>query len=159
MKRSLVLYHSLFGNTKTVAMSLARGIEESEIKVDCLSINEVDTKKIPEYNFVAIGSPTHITKPSKEMKEFLKELKTIKLKGLLGFSFDTRNESRLNNRRLTLFENSAARSIERFMKKMKMIIIKPRVSAIVYGREGPLTADVEEAFLQIGKEIGSILAA
>lgn len=140
-------------------MSLARGVEESETEVDCLSIEEVDIKEIPEYDFIAVGSPTHITKPSKEMKEFLKKLKTIELRGLLGFSFDTRNESRMNNRRLALFENSAARSIEGFMKRMKMKIIKPRFSAIVYGREGPLNADVEETFLQIGREIGSILVA
>jgi len=159
MKRALVLYHSLFGNTKTVSMNLAQGIEESEIKVDCLSIDEVDIKEIPEYNFIAVGSPTHITKPSKEMKEFLKKLQTIELRGILGFSFDTRNETRMNNRRLALFENSAARSIEGFMKRMKMKIIKSRVSAIVYGREGPLNAGVEEAFLQIGREIGSMLAA
>ncbi|MDH4214753.1 MAG: flavodoxin family protein [Candidatus Thorarchaeota archaeon] len=158
MKRALVLYHSLFGNTKTVAMSLARGIERLEIEVDVLSIDEVDIKEIPEYNFVAIGSPTHNIKPSKEMKEFLKKLGTIELKGQLGFSFDTRNESRMNNRNLALLENSAARSIEGFMKRMKMRIIKPRFSAIVYGREGPLNADVEEVFLQIGREIGSVLA-
>ncbi len=157
MKRAIVLYHSLFGNTKTVAMSLTSGIEESDIEVTCISIEDVDIKEIPKYNLIAIGCPTHMIKPSKEMKEFLKKLRTIKLKGLFGFSFDTRNESRMNSRSLSVLENSAARSIEGVMKRRKMMIIKPRVSAIVHGREGPLDAGVEQAFFQIGKEIGEIL--
>lgn len=158
MNRAIVLYHSLFGNTKTVAMSLARGIEESEIEVTCISIENVDIKEIPKYTLIAIGSPTHMIKPSKEMKEFLKKLETINLKGLFGFSFDTRNESRMNNRSLLALENSAARSIEGVMKRRKMKIIKPRGSAIVHGREGPLDTGVEESFFQIGKEIGEMLA-
>lgn len=158
MKRALVLYHSLFGNTKTVAMSLAKGIEESAIEVDCLSIDEVEINEIPKYNLIAIGSPTHMIRPSKEMKDFLSRLRTIELKDRFGFSFDTRNESRMNKRSLLVLENSAARSIEGIMKRMKMKIIKSRVSAIVHGREGPLDIGVEEYFHQIGREIGSLLA-
>ncbi len=158
MTRALVIYHSLFGNTKKVAMSLAKGLQESSIEVDCFSIDEVDIKVIPNYDLVAVGSPTHMIKPSKEMKKFLDELRTVELKGVFGFSFDTRNESRMNSKRYLILENSAARSIEDTMKRKKMRIIRPRVSAIVQGREGPLNADVEETFLQIGKEIGTALA-
>ncbi|MHA3963503.1 MAG: flavodoxin family protein [Candidatus Thorarchaeota archaeon SMTZ1-45] len=157
MKRALVLYHSLFGNTKTVAMSLARGIEELGIEVDCMSIGEVDINEIPKHDLIAIGSPTHMIRPSKEMKEFLNQLRNIELRGLFGFSFDTRNESRMNKRSLLVLENSAARSIEGMMKRLKMKIIKPRVSSIVHGREGPLDIGAEEKFHQIGREIGTIL--
>lgn len=97
-------------------------------------------------------------RPSKEMKEFLQKLRTIELKGLFRFCFDTRNESKMNKKSLSVLENSAARSIERVMKRMKMKIIRPRVSAIVHGREGPLESGVEESFVQIGREIGIILA-
>lgn len=158
MKKALVLYHSLYGNTKTVAMSLARGIEESNIEVVCSSINDIDIKEIPKYDLISIGGPTHMIKTSKEMKEFLNRMQSLDLKGLFGFSFDTRNESRMNNRNLSVLENSAARSIEGAMKRMKMKIIRPRVSAIVHGREGPLESGVEESFFQIGRELGIILA-
>lgn len=158
MKRALVLYHSLFGNTMAVAKSLGRGIEETGIEVDCFSIDEVDIEEIPKYDLIAIGSPTHMIRPSKEMKEFLKDLRSIELKGLLGFSFDTRNQSRMNKKRYLVLENSAARSIEKALKQMKVRIIRPRVSAIVHGREGPLDTGVEEDFLQIGRELGQKLA-
>jgi len=159
MVSALVLYHSLFGNTKDVALSLAKGIEESGIVTDCMSIDEVDINHLPNYDFLAIGGPTHMIGISKAMKEFLKKLKSVPLRGVKGFSFDTRNPSRMNKKRWLMLENSAARRIEGKMKQMKMKIIKPRQSAVVYGREGPLEANVEVAFITIGKEIGIILTS
>jgi flavodoxin len=159
LKRALIIYHSLFGNTGNVAESLSKGLREEGIKVTCVSITDLELEEPLNYDLIAIGSPTHMIRPSKEMKEFLKKLRTIDLKGTFGFSFDTRNESRMNKRSLFVLENSAARSIEGVMKKMKMRIIRPRVSAIVSGREGPLDEEAEETFFRIGKEIGQQLAA
>ena len=159
MIRALVLYHSLYGNTKSVAVSLAKGLEESGVVVTVSSINDINVEEIPEYDLIVIGSPTHKLRPSKEMQEFLERLKTIDLKGLYGFSFDTRIESRMNRKGLSLLENSAARSLERFMKHRGMRIIKPRASAIVEGREGPLEAGAGLDFVQTGREIGESLAA
>ncbi|MFQ5819691.1 MAG: flavodoxin family protein [Candidatus Heimdallarchaeota archaeon] len=160
MISALILYHSLFGNTKAVAISLANGIRETGIETDCLSIDEVDITTIPDYAFLAIGGPTHMIGMSKAMKAFLKKLKTVNLQGMKGFSFDTRNHSRLNKKRWLLLENSAARRIEGKMKKMKIKIIKPRQSAIVEnGREGPLESGVEETFKEIGKKLGNIIGS
>ncbi len=158
MKHALVLYHSLYGNTKSVAEHLAIGLEEAGFIVDCLGIDEVDITKIPDYSLVAIGSPTHMIRPSKEMKEFLKRLRSLDLSGLTGFSFDTRTESRMNRRGLSLLENSAARTIEGVMKRMKMRIIRPRASALVQGTEGPLASGAGENFRIIGRELGALLA-
>ena len=160
MTRALILYHSLFGNTKTVADSIAKGMKVSGIEVDCLSIDEVDITHIPGYDFLAIGGPTHMIGISKPMKDFLKNLKSINLQGLKGFCFDTRNHSRLNKKRWLFLENSAARRIEGKMKQMKIKIIKARQSAIVTnGREGPLEFGVVETFTEIGKELGSIIGS
>ncbi len=158
MTKALVIYHSLFGNTKAVAMSLAQGIREAGVEVECLSIEAFDINQITEYDFIAIGSPTHMIRPSEDMKKFLQKLKSFDLKGKHGFSFDTRNESRMNSRSLSVLENSAARTIENMMKHLKMKIIRPRESAIVQGREGPLNPGVNDVFLKIGREIGKILS-
>ncbi|MHA1226326.1 MAG: flavodoxin family protein [Candidatus Hodarchaeales archaeon] len=157
MTRALVLFHSLFGNTKEVANSLSNGIRETGIETDCMSIEDIDINQIPKYDFIAIGGPTHIIGISKEMKAFLKKLKAISLRGLQGFAFDTRNPSRMNKKRWFILENSAARRIEGKMKQMKIKIIKSRESAIVYGREGPLESEVDASFFMIGKEIGRII--
>jgi flavodoxin len=153
----VVLYHSLFGNTKSVASSLATGIEETGVETICQSIDDFNTSDITSFDLIAIGSPTHILKPSKPMSEFLETLRTYNLEGKFGFTFDTRNESRMNKRSLSILENSAARSIEGKMKKMGMTIIHSRESAIVQGREGPLNQGSEERFLMIGKKIAKKL--
>lgn len=154
MEKALVLYDSLFGNTKTVALSLAKGIREVGVDTSCQSIDEFNINEISGFDFVAIGSPTHILKTSKSMKAFLQKLRAFNLEGKSGFAFDTRNESRMNKRGLFGLENSAARVIEVRMKRMKMSIIRPRESAIVQGREGPLDSGVEDTFLKIGRQIG-----
>ncbi|MFW9801667.1 MAG: flavodoxin family protein [Candidatus Thorarchaeota archaeon] len=158
MKKALVLYHSLYGNTRAVAMSLAEGIREGDIETDCLSINEVDFIEIPGYDFIAIGGPTHIIRTSKEMKDFLQRLKSLNLRGRTGFAFDTRNISRMNSKSWLVLENSAARRIEGSMKRLKIKILAPRASAIVEGREGPLDVGVEDRFVEIGRELGRAIA-
>ncbi|MHA2155033.1 MAG: flavodoxin family protein [Candidatus Hodarchaeales archaeon] len=157
MRRGLIIYHSLFGNTKQVAYSLANGMKEAGMSVDCLGIEEIDFKSLSKYEFIAIGGPTHIIGISKPLKEFLAKLKSVSLKGIKGFSFDTRNPSRMNKKWLLTLENSAARRIEGKMRHMKMKIIKPYQSAIVYGREGPLENNVDFEFKSIGKELGKML--
>ncbi|MHA1951322.1 MAG: flavodoxin family protein [Candidatus Thorarchaeota archaeon] len=159
MEKALVLYHSLFGNTKTVAMSLAKGLDEAGVESVCRSIDEFNINDITAFDFVAIGGPTHILKTSKAMKTFLQELAVFNLSGKSGFSFDTRNESKMNKRGLFVLENSAARVIDGWMKRKKMNIIRSRESAIVHGREGPLHSSVEKHFLEIGREIGTGLRA
>ncbi len=156
MTRALIVYHSMFGNTKSVAMSLAKGLKDAGIKTDCLSIDEVDIGTITSYDFVAVGGPTHMINISKPMKTFLEQLKTIDLRGLKGFSFDTRNPSRLNKRSWLVLENSAAKRIEGLMKRMKIKIIYPRQSALVEGREGPLLDGAEARFKQLGEELAKL---
>ena len=77
-----------------------------------MSIDEVDINQISNYDFLAIGGPTHNIGMSKAMKEFLEKLKSVNLRGMKGFSFDTRNHSRLNKKGWLMLENSAARKIE-----------------------------------------------
>ncbi len=157
--RGLVIYHSGFGNTKLVAEALARGMQEGGIETDCMEIQNVVLNDLSRYDFLAIGSPTHMLGPSKEMKAFLEDLRTIDLKGKNTFCFETRNESRMNNRSYFALENSAARRIEAAAKRMKMHILRPRESALVKGREGPLYLNVEEQFEMIGREISNLLTA
>jgi flavodoxin len=155
--KAIVLYHSLFGNTKKVAISLADGISQTGIEAICKSIDEIDIGTLKDYDLIAIGGPTHIINLSKEMKAFMQSLKSVDISGRFGFAFDTRNESRMNQRKYLFFENSAARRIEGALKRMKVRIIQDRISAIVEGREGPLDSGVEKLFLQIGREIGELL--
>jgi flavodoxin len=157
MMRAMVIYDSNFGNTERIARALAQGLERGGVNVNCLKIDQVDTGDLRGYDFIAIGGPTHMIRPSKPMKEFLDGLGDVDLKGLKGFAFDTRNESRMNGKQWLVLENSAARVIEGVLRRMKVEIVRPRHSAIVEGREGPLNNGTEDEFMEIGAEIASKL--
>ncbi|MDH5267259.1 MAG: flavodoxin domain-containing protein [Candidatus Bathyarchaeota archaeon] len=150
MSKAIVIYHTKFGNTESIAKALAEGMEEQGVKVDCVKIDEVDVDKLVEYDFLAVGGPTHNLGMSKPMKGFLEELKIVDISDKKGFCFDTRVQSRFNRFDL----NSAAKRIE---KKMKVKMIKPRKSAIVEGREGPLEKGTQKTFRKLGKEIAELI--
>jgi flavodoxin len=153
MPKAIVIYHTKFGNTESIAKALAEGMEEQGVKVDCVKIDEVDVDKLIEYDFLVVGGPTHNLGMSNPMKGFLEELKIVNISGKKGFCFDTRVQSRFNRFDL----NSAAKRIEKKMKKMKVKMIKPRKSAIVEGREGPLEKGTQKTFRKLGKEIAELI--
>ncbi|MFW9993949.1 MAG: flavodoxin family protein [Candidatus Odinarchaeota archaeon] len=157
MVRALVLYHTLHGNTGRLAEGLADGLRTQRIETDCLGIHEINVDKIRGYDFLAIGGPTHNLGLSKDMKAFLQKLQSLELKGMSVFSFDTRTDLPMNNSRLRFLENSAAKRIEATMRRLKMKVIRPRESGLVGGTRGPLESSAEDAFIQIGKDIGALL--
>jgi flavodoxin len=151
--KAIIVYDSHYGNTEKLAFALAAGLQKNSIDVEVFKVGKFDKMELVKSDFIAIGGPTHIASVSKPMKEFLSELKNVSLRGKLGFAFDTRNESRFN-----IFDiNSAARGIEGKMKRSGIIIVHPRESALVEGREGPLIGEGEGRFVEIGKNIAERL--
>jgi flavodoxin len=59
------------------AKSLASGMNEQGIKVDCVNVEDVQIDKLSEYDLLAIGGPTHGFGMSKPMKEFIEKLKHV----------------------------------------------------------------------------------
>jgi len=145
MKRAIVIYDTKFGNTEKIAGALARGMEKQGVKVDCVKADEVDVDKLVEYDFLAIGGPTHAFRVSKPMKDFLEKLRSVDLRGKKAFAFDTKLKG--------WWTGSAGKGIEKALKGLGMTIVKPRSSAIVTGSKGPLKEGMEEMFEQIGSEI------
>jgi len=142
MKRAIVIYDTKFGNTEKIARALARGMEKQGVKVDCVKADEVDVDKLVEYDFLAIGGPTHAFGVSKPMKAFLEKLRSVDIKGKKAFAFDTKLKS--------WWAGSAGKGIEKTLKGLGISIVKPHSSAIVKATEGPLEEGMEEMFEQIG---------
>jgi len=145
VSKAIVIYHTKFGNTEKIAKALARGMEKQGVKVDCVKADEVDVDNLVEYDFLAIGGPTHVFGVSKPMKAFLEKLKGVDIRGKKAFAFDTKYKS--------WWAGSAGKGIEKTLKRLGMSIVKPHSSAIVTGSEGPLDEGMEEMFEQIGVEI------
>jgi flavodoxin len=147
MKKAIVLYHTQFGNTEKIAKEIAAGIAEQGIEVVCIRVEDVQIDKLKDYDLLAIGGPTHGFGMSKPMKVFIEKLKHVNLRDKNAFTFDTKNEGRL--------WGSAAKGIEKRLRKLGLNIVKSHTSAIVKGLKGPLEDGMERKFKQIGTELAS----
>ena len=145
MKKALVLYDSVYGNTKKVAMSLSRGLEAGGLYVDSCNIQEFNIIELKNYDLVGIGGPTHFHGASKKIKSFLKKIKHIKMENKQGFAFETKGDFKL--------AGSAARRIMRYLKKMKLTIVHPTITGLVLDKEGPLQDSTSDLMEQIGIKI------
>ena len=150
MGKALVVYHSVYGNTEKVARALAKGLEDGGVDVDCLRVDAVEFDKLSGYDLLVVGSPVHGWNASPSIEEFLEVLKNVDgLSGKKAFAFDTKMKSRL--------AGSAGGKIEEKLKRLGFKIVKPYVSAVVKGSEGPLEEGTEETFRQIGSELARML--
>jgi len=149
MKKALILYDSIFGNTKKVAMSLSRGLEAGGVYVDSSSIEDFDTIELTNYDIIGIGGPTHFRGASKAMKSFLSKIKHIKLENKYGFAFETKADFRL--------AGSAAKRIIRYLRKMKIVIIHSNITGFVIDKEGPLKESSLNKMENVGLNIAEKL--
>jgi flavorubredoxin len=158
----IVIYESLYGNTRKIAESLAAGIRKHGIATMCYSIREVWNQELASYDLIALGAPTHYQTSSEPTKEFLKTLESFNLRYKYGFAFDARKDS--------FFAGSAAKYIEKEMRKLGLNIIMPYSSGIIYtsskGEESDkearrasahLREGEEEKFQKIGENLGELL--
>ena len=142
-----VIFDTKYGNTEKTAKSLETGLKHSNIMTVCINAEYVTTDLLTKCDLVCIGAPTHFLSASKSMKKFLSKLKGINLSGKYGFAFDTKFDSCMSG--------SAAKFIEKELRKLGLQIIAPRESAIVFGMKekegGARLKEGEEArFEQIG---------
>ncbi|MFX1306616.1 MAG: flavodoxin family protein [Promethearchaeota archaeon] len=149
MKRALIVYDSVYGNTKKVAMSLSRGLEAGGIYVDCYFIQDLDLVSITNYDAIGIGGPTHFHGVSKPIKSFLKKINHLNIEKKQVFVFETKADFRL--------AGSSAKKIIKYLKKMKMEIIHPPITGIVFDKEGPLKKNTSDVMEQIGLKISDKL--
>jgi flavodoxin len=147
MKKAVILYDSVYGNTKTVAMSLSRGLEAGGLYVDSSNIKDFNSKVLKNYDIIGVGGPTHFHGASKQMKLFLKRIRHLKMENKYGFAFETKADFRL--------AGSAAKRIRRNLKKMKLKIIHPNITGIVIDKQGPLQKNTLEIMEKVGLDISN----
>jgi flavodoxin len=169
MKRAIVVYGTKFGNTEKIANALARGLEKGGVKVDCFKADDFNVDRLVDYDFLAVGGPTHRRGVSESMKAFLEKLGSVDSGGKKAFAFDTRRRHWL--------AGSAGEEIESSLKRLGMSIVKPYSSAIIFEEEkgrkqeseskeewrerwhrsAKLQGGMEEMFEQIGVEIAELI--
>lgn len=125
---TLVIYDSIFGNTKIIAETIADACGDN---TKVASVSELKPEQdLKSYNLLIVGCPINGWRPSSKMQEFLSSLTPDQLKGCNVTSFDTR----IN----TFFHGDAANKISTQLKNASATLITQPESFFVKGKKGPL---------------------
>jgi len=91
VSRALILYSSMTGNTKKIALQIKEYYDQNSIKSDVIDVNKTDKNEIIEKvktsDIVFFGSATKYADMIGSMEEILKELKELNLEGKYAVSF------------------------------------------------------------------------
>lgn len=130
---TLVLFDSNFGNTKTIADTIA-----AELGTQAMPLPSLGTVSMAGVDLLVVGSPINAWKPTAKMQAFLDGLGEGALSGIRAAAFDTRVK-------LFIHGDAAGKISHALEKAGAEIVARPR-GFTVEGREGPLAAgEVEDA--------------
>jgi len=145
----IVVYDTSYGNTKTIAATIAETLKESGIEVDLFYVKDVKKLSAKDYNFLVVGSPTRFGTMSFAIRGFLGKVKSEEWLNKPFVAFDTENPENLEKK-----EYSAAEKIAAKLKDEKMNQLLPVLKALVFGQKGPL----KEGEIERAKEYARRLA-
>ena len=147
----LVAFDTKYGNTETVAKTIAEGIMSVEgIEVTLSNMKEVDFKKLDGYDAILLGCPTHFGGPTRGAKKFIDKLGKIDLKRRKTATFDTYIKED--------FEKSVKKMEERISEKIpRSQLLLPGLSIQVEDMKGPILEEELPKCRDFGKEIATQL--
>lgn len=138
MLRTVVVYESHFGNTKSVAEAVAFGLAGD---VELIDVSAAPTQLSSDIGLLVVGAPTHafgLSRPGtrasagsteRGVREWLDEVEMSNTTATAAFS------TRIDRPR---FPGSAARAIGRRLHRMGAPVIVPPRDFFVLGTSGPL---------------------
>ena len=157
--KALIVYDSAYGNTETIARTIAKGIgEEAQVK----GVEETTPEELGQYEIVLVGSPTQAGRPTPEMKAFLGRIPAHSLNGVAVSGFDTRIDGRRQGFVLRTFMGflgyAAGRIARQLQAKGGRLIDDPH-GFFVEDKEGPLSEGEADRAAAWGSTIVHALAA
>lgn len=118
----LIVFHSVFGNTKLMAETIAEGARTTGAEVDCVAVAEVEPQVLHEYDALIFGCPTRFGTISSDLKVFMDKTgycwKNGHLVNKVGAAFCTSNTVHGGHETTLL-------SIHYFMFNHGMIVVGP----------------------------------
>lgn len=113
--KTLVIYDSVFGNTKLIAEAIARGLNED---VKAMHVSEA-VKDFDGVGLLIVGSPTRAFRPTPAISSFLGSIPAGKLNGIKVAAFDTRADiKKVNNKFLTFMVKLSGYAVEKIEKQL-----------------------------------------
>jgi Flavodoxin len=163
--RALVVFESMFGNTKMIAEAIAEGLAE-RMRVEALEVGVAPTRLDDDIDLLVVGGPTHafgLSRPQTRqdaarqatqglvsrrlgLREWLTSLQAPA--GVAVAAFDTR----IAKPRLP---GSAARAAEKRLRRLGFRVVAPAESFYVDATSGPLQAGEQARARRWGESVGS----
>jgi hypothetical protein len=167
--RALVVFESMFGNTKVVADAVTEGLA-IRMRVTAVEVGVAPAAIEDDVDLVVVGGPTHafgMSRPGTRqdaarqaerplvsarsgLREWLEAVRGGSPR-VAAAAFDTR----IDKPRLP---GSAARAAERRLRRLGFRIAVPPASFYVSGTPGPLVAGEQERARRWGEDLGALVA-
>lgn len=149
--KTLILYDSLYGNTKIIAEAIGEAMPG---QVALINVTEVDVSEIDTYDLLLLGGPTHGGGISENVQALLDQIPPSILEGKPVAAFDTR----MTNKLILLFGCAAPKISGTFKQKGAELVAKPE-GFFVSGGKGPLKEGEVERAAGWAQEIAEELEA
>lgn len=169
MSRAIVVYESMFGNTKAVAESVAAGLRE-HVPVDVVEVSAAPTRVAGDVDLLVVGGPTHAFSMSRAdsrraagdeatqglastgtgLREWLERLQYAE--GVRTAAFDTRMKK-------AFLPGSAARAAQKRLVRRGFRSLAEAESFWVEGMQGPLRGGELDRARAWGERLGAATRA
>lgn len=142
--KAIVIYDSVYGNTKTIALAIARGLPAGTTSAPVSVAREADVR---EADLVVLGAPTQGGRPTPAMKSFLAGLPKDALASKDVAVFDTRIDAQTCGAVPRFFLGVIGYAAGKLGKQVRgkggRLMANPE-GFLVMGKEGPLFAGEEQ---------------
>jgi flavodoxin I len=136
--KTLVIYDSLYANTKAVAQAIGNAMAGD---VEVHHVSQVEAANLQGYDLLIVGAPTHGGRPAEAVQAFFDQAPPDAFAGMKAAAFDTR----LTAKWVRIFGYAAPRIAGR-LEQGGGTLVGPPAGFFVKGRKGPLkSGELERA--------------
>lgn len=136
----IIIYDTVFNNTKKVAESMASELETNN-EVVLTQVNNASKHNLNEFDMIILGSPTRAFNPTKPISSYINSIKVEDITGKSVLLFDTRISAHdVNSKVFNVFEKRFGYATDTMTKKLtkKDADILDTKGFFVSGNEGPM---------------------
>lgn len=146
--RSLVVYDSVYDNTREVAEAVREGLGKD---ADVVQASAATPERVAGVGLLVVGSPTHGGRPTEPVQAFISSLLKAASGDIRAAAFDTRYSGRF----VRVFGFAADRIAQSLEAKGVALLARPE-AFFVSGKKGPLKDGERERAVRWGKALGEL---
>jgi flavorubredoxin len=109
--------------TAKVAEAVVESLKAKGLAVDSFFVTDAGKVNVQEYDFLILGAPTMVWRPSKRMKGYMASLKGGRYSGKKAASFDTQMKSSMSG--------DATKHMDKALRSLGFTVLAPSLLAYV----------------------------